>query len=121
MRTEVRVFHTEQDLPCTEDPELFFDLYQKRRAISRCQECPFRGRCGYNAVALGATHGVWGGVMLPGRYPPKLQRTYVRLVEQFEQRRADELGDAAVGPLPDLLAITGQDEDYPDTESRGAA
>ena len=62
-------FQTSQDLACQEDPELFFNPRNSHRAIKRCAECPFRGRCGYNAVATGATHGVWGGVILPGDSP----------------------------------------------------
>lgn len=109
LRTEVRLFHTEQDLPCREDPELFFNPNRKARAISRCKECPFRGRCGYNAVATGATHGIWGGVILPGLYPPQLRIIYARLSEQFEQRRHSEIGDVAVAPLPDPFSQFADD------------
>lgn len=100
MRAEVRLFHTSHELPCSEDPELFFDPRKKHRAITRCADCPFRGRCGYNAVATGATHGIWGGVILPGDYPQLLKPVYARLAEQFEQRRLAELGDVPVAPLP---------------------
>lgn len=97
---DVRLFHTNQDLPCRQDPELFFDARRRHRAIKRCAPCPFRGRCGYNAVATGATHGVWGGVILPGDYPQELKPVYAFLAAQFEQRRRTELGDAPVAPLP---------------------
>ena len=101
MRAQVRLFHTSSDLACFEDPDLFFDPRQKRRAIAQCAECPFRGRCSYNAVATGATHGIWGGVILPGDYPRQLKPVYARLADQFEQRRRVELGDIPVAPLPD--------------------
>jgi WhiB family transcriptional regulator, redox-sensing transcriptional regulator len=101
LRAEVRLFHTNHELACREDPDMFFDPRQKRTAISQCDDCPFRGRCGYNAVAMGATHGIWGGLMLPGDYPQRLKPIYVRLAEQFEQRREIELGGVAVAPLPD--------------------
>lgn len=102
MRAQVRLFHTSQELACQRDPELFFDARRRHRAIKRCNECPFRGRCGYNAVATGATHGIWGGVMLPGDFPQELKPLYARLVAQFEQRRHTELGDAPVAALPEL-------------------
>lgn len=103
MRADVRLFQTSHDLPCQEDPELFFDPRRKHRAIRRCAACPFRGRCGYNAVATGATHGIWGGVILPGDYPQQLKPVYELLAAQFEQRRQTELGDIPVAPLPDLV------------------
>lgn len=100
MRAQVRLFHTDQDLACQQDPDLFFDLERKRTAISHCAECPFRGRCGYNAVAMGATHGIWGGINLPGDIPNRLRPVYSRLAAQFEQRRHLELGDAPAAALP---------------------
>ena len=102
LRAEVRLFNTTQTLPCQLDPELFFNARRRHRAIRRCAECPFRGRCGYNAVATGATHGVWGGVILPGDYPQELKPLYAFLAAQFEQRRQAEIGDVQVSPLPEL-------------------
>ncbi|MGE2817916.1 WhiB family transcriptional regulator [Mycobacterium heidelbergense] len=110
MRAEVRLFQTSQDLACQEDPELFFNPRTKHRAIRRCAECPFRGRCGYNAVATGATHGVWGGVILPGAKPKELRPIYAHLAAQFEQRRQTELGDLQVAPLPDRIDDIDVDE-----------
>jgi WhiB family redox-sensing transcriptional regulator len=101
MRAEVRLFHTDQDLACQTDPDLFFDPEQKRTARTFCADCPFLGRCGYNAVAMGATHGIWGGINLPGDIPNRLRPVYARLAAQFEQRRHLELGDAPVAPLPE--------------------
>lgn len=101
MRAEVRLFQTGHELPCHEDPDLFFDPRRMRTAAKKCADCPFRGRCGYNAVAMGATHGIWGGVILPGDYPRQLQRVYARLVAQFEERRCVEVGDIPVAALPD--------------------
>lgn len=108
LRADVRLFHTSLDLACRQDPELFFDARRRHRAIKQCAECPFRGRCGYNAVAAGATHGVWGGVILPGDYPQELRPVYAFLAAQFEQRRHVELGDIRVAPLPEL---TGEETD----------
>lgn len=110
MRADVRLFQTSQELACREDPEMFFNPRTKHRAIKRCNECPFRGRCGYNAVATGATHGIWGGVMLPGCFPQELKLIYARLAAQFEQRRQAELGDLRVAPLPDLVDDEADDE-----------
>nr|WP_068873873.1 WhiB family transcriptional regulator [Mycobacterium marinum] len=113
MRAQVRLFHTNEDLPCRQDPELFFDPPKRRRAIAQCEDCPFRGRCGYNAVVTGATHGIWGGVSLPGDYPRELKPLYGFLAAQFEQRRHHELGDVHIAPLPDLddrLAATRTEE-----------
>lgn len=101
MSAEVRLFHTNQDVACRVDPELFFDPRRKPTAVSKCADCPFRGRCGYNAVAMGATHGIWGGVMLPGDYPSRLKPVYATLAKQFEQRRLVELGDVPVALLPE--------------------
>jgi len=103
MRADVRLFHTSHDLPCHADPDLFFNPHKRQTAITKCAECPFLGRCSYNAVAMGATHGIWGGVILPGDYPRQLKAVYARLAGQFEQRRSIELGDIPVAPLPDLV------------------
>lgn len=111
MRANVRLFQTSQALACQEDPEMFFNPRAQHRAIKRCNECPFRGRCGYNAVATGATHGIWGGVILPGAFPQELQPIYARLAAQFEQRRQAELGDLHVAPLPDLVVNDETDHD----------
>lgn len=102
MRADVRLFHTNRQLPCHEDPDMFFNPHQRHTAVKKCADCPFRGRCGYNAVAMGATHGIWGGISLPGDYPQQLTVVYARLVAQFEQRRRVELGDVRVAPLSDL-------------------
>lgn len=113
LRADVRLFSTSQDLACNEDPELFFDARRRHRAIKRCAECPFRGRCGYNAVATGATHGVWGGVILPGDYPQELKPLYAYLTAQFEERRLAEIGDIRVAPLPQPTAISDTDDEPP--------
>ncbi|WP_101953371.1 WhiB family transcriptional regulator [Mycobacterium intracellulare] len=121
MRADVRLFQTSQHLACQEDPELFFNPRTKHRAIKRCNDCPFRGRCGYNAVATGATHGIWGGVILPGAQPKALRPVYARLAAQFEQRRRTELGDIRVAPLPELIDDDERDADESLIFQAGAA
>lgn len=101
LRADVRLFHTAEPMPCLDDPDLFFDPRARRRAIALCVQCPFRGRCGYNAVAAGATHGIWGGILLPGAYPAQLAPLYAQLRAQFDERRREELGEAPVTPLPE--------------------
>ncbi|BBC69035.1 WhiB family transcriptional regulator (plasmid) [Mycobacterium marinum] len=119
LRADVRLFNTSQSLACQQDPELFFNARKRHRAIKRCADCPFRGRCGYNAVATGATHGVWGGLILPGDYPKELKPLYGFLAAQFEQRRQAEIGNAHVAPLPDHTDDSAEAE--PLTIRAGAA
>ena len=101
------LFYSEEPTPCNErtphrsaeDPDateddLWFDSRRTIRATRQCADCPFRGRCGYNAVVVRATHGVWGGAVLPGDFPAQLEPIYARLLAQFEQRRETELGAA---------------------------
>jgi WhiB family redox-sensing transcriptional regulator len=102
MHAKVRLFYAEETTPCADDPELFFNARAHRHAIAQCRTCPFRGRCSYNAVAVGATHGIWGGIMLPGDFPTKLAPIYAALCEQFNQRRGQELGDAPMAPMPGI-------------------
>lgn len=99
---EGRLFETEAATPCrvNTDGDLWFSPFRDRiQAARQCQGCPFVGRCGYNAVISRATHGVWGGEVLPGDKPAELEPIYARLLAQFEERRAVELGD---GPAPAL-------------------
>jgi WhiB family transcriptional regulator, redox-sensing transcriptional regulator len=103
-----RLFETEAQTPCrthtdvAEGHDLWFSPFRDREQAARmCQECPFLGRCGYNAVASRATHGVWGGEVLPGDKPVELEPIYLRLLAQFEARSSVELGDAPRPPLPD--------------------
>ena len=119
MRADVRLFHTKRHLPCHEDPDLFFNARQRRQAIRRCGDCPFRGRCSYNAVAMGATHGIWGGVILPGDYPNRLKAIYAVLADQFEARRLVELGDIPAAPLP--APNLDLDHPYADVQDCSAA
>lgn len=105
-----RLFETDVQTPCrTDDPtqrELWFSPFRDReRAAHRCLDCPFVGRCGYNAVASRATHGVWGGEVLPGDYTDELLPIYERLLDRFAARLSAELGDAPAPPMPDLAAI----------------
>jgi WhiB family redox-sensing transcriptional regulator len=99
-----RMFLTEASTPCKEDlggADLWFSPHRDRvQAARRCLDCPFLGRCGYNAVISRATHGVWGGQVLPGDKAAELEPIYARLLDQFEERRTVELGDAPPPPLP---------------------
>jgi hypothetical protein len=95
-----RLYQTDEPLPCADNPDAFFNPRTQRRAAIQCSACSFRGRCGYNAVTSGATHGIWGGVIFPGNYPEKLASIYSRLSEQFNQRSQAELGYHLTIPHP---------------------
>lgn len=105
MTVDGRLFETEALTPCrmnvNPDHDLWFSPFRDReRAAKACKTCPFIGRCGYNAVASRATHGVWGGEVLPGDKAAPLGPIYKRLLDQFERRRAVELGGLAGPRLP---------------------
>ena len=96
--------------PCSEselwvrDPDAWFHDGRYSRtireaAIEVCADCPFRGRCAFNAVASGATHGVWAGIELPGDRPKKLAVYYALLLAKFEERRAEEICEQPVTKL----------------------
>jgi transcription factor WhiB len=108
LASDGRLFRTDAQTPCHfQDPgrDLWFSPFRDReRAARQCLGCPFLGRCGYNAVASRATHGVWGGEVLPGDKPAELEPIYARLLVQFQDRRAIELGDAPAPPLPNHTA-----------------
>jgi WhiB family transcriptional regulator, redox-sensing transcriptional regulator len=104
-RAAAREFVPDEPTPCERDPELWFDYRKNRRAIRACAPCPFIGRCGWNAIAAGATHGVWGGLQLPGDYPAELAVAYRKLLDQFDQRRPIELGNVPVHHL-DIAELT---------------
>jgi WhiB family transcriptional regulator, redox-sensing transcriptional regulator len=99
----VRLFHSDKPKPCENDPDGWFNPHRSTRAIKECQSCHFLGRCAFNAVANGVTHGVVAGIQLPGDYPRKLAPIYPQLIELFNQRRAIELGDTPVPGLPDYI------------------
>ena len=103
-----RLFMTEASTPCKDNVggnDLWFSPHRDReQAARRCLDCPFLGRCGYNAVISRATHGVWGGQVLPGDKPAELEPIYSRLLDQFEERRSSELGDTPAPPLPKDVA-----------------
>lgn len=108
MRRSAREYIPDEPTPChadRADPEAWFNYRRNRAAIHACAPCPFIGRCGWNAVAAGATHGVWAGVQLPGDYPTELALVYRKLLDQFDRRRAIELGNAPVH-YPDIAEIT---------------
>ena len=102
-----RLYETEAVTPCRADTDpaagrdLWFSPFRDReQAARRCLDCPFLGRCGYNAVVSRATHGVWGGEVLPGDKPGELEPIYARLLAQFEARRSIELGHAPAPKMP---------------------
>jgi WhiB family transcriptional regulator, redox-sensing transcriptional regulator len=96
-----RLFHTSQPTPCTTNPDLFDNPRRRTEAAAQCSSCHFQGRCSYNALATGATHGIWGGIKLPGNYPKQLPPIYAKLRDQFERRRHIEPGAGSVA-LPPL-------------------
>lgn len=102
-----RLYETEAITPCRQhrNPshgrDLWFSPFRDREQAARmCLDCPFLGRCGYNAVVSRATHGVWGGEVLPGDKPGELEPIYARLLTQFEARRTTELGHAPAPKMP---------------------
>ncbi|MBN3459683.1 WhiB family transcriptional regulator [Mycobacterium sp. DSM 3803] len=105
-----RLFQTDEPRPCAvpgpDVDALWFSEYRKRmgHAAKLCQRCPFIGRCGFNAVASRATHGVWGGVVFPGDHTYKLEEIYKQLLDQFERRRPIELGHAPKPAMPEPAA-----------------
>jgi WhiB family transcriptional regulator, redox-sensing transcriptional regulator len=107
----VRLYHTSEPVPCqTIDPnrtrngqELWFSRFKDRiLAVRACQDCPFIGRCGYNAVAAREEYGVWGGISLPGDKsdPELLGAAYEHLLAQFERRRRVELPGLPAPAMP---------------------
>lgn len=102
---QVKLFVPDETTPCqqgdVDDMDLWFgnEIGGRDLAVMACQTCPFRGRCSYNAVAVRATHGIWGGVELPGDKAQRLVPAYQRLLRQFEERRHVEIGDVDVTPL----------------------
>jgi WhiB family redox-sensing transcriptional regulator len=107
-----RPFETDAITPCRQtrpgpDNDLWFSPFRdKIHAIRACRECPFIGRCGYNAVVNRAQYGVWGGISLPGSdsTPESLEDTYIYLLAQFERRRPIELGDLPAPRKPSTVA-----------------
>lgn len=108
---EIRLYHTSEPTPCrTVDPnrarngqELWFSQFKDRiLAVRACQDCPFIGRCGYNAVAGREEFGVWGGLSMPGDKGDlqELEAAYVYLLAQFERRRHIELPGLPAPALP---------------------
>jgi WhiB family redox-sensing transcriptional regulator len=115
-----RLFETEAVTPCRRETtsygrDLWFSPFRDREQAARmCQECPFLGRCGYNAVVSRATHGVWGGHVLPGDKPGELEPVYDCLLEQFEARRAVELGHA---PAPEMSSASPRRRARPESKA----
>jgi WhiB family redox-sensing transcriptional regulator len=63
-----------QDLPCTDDPELFFAESPEdvECAKALCRGCPARIACLSGAIERGEPWGVWGGeLFLRGEVVPR--------------------------------------------------
>ena len=110
-KIEARLYNTSEPTPCRDvDPnrarngqELWFSQFKDRVfAVRACQQCPFIGRCGYNAVVGREEYGVWGGLSLPGdkSNPEQLEAAYDYLLAQFERRRAIELPGLPAPAMP---------------------
>lgn len=103
-----RPYETDAVTPCRRNPvtpgnDLWFSPFRdKVRAIRACQDCPFIGRCGYNAVVNRAQYGIWGGISLPGSdsTPETLSTAYTYLLAQFERRRPIELEGLPAPAMP---------------------
>ena len=54
-----------------EDPERWFRLKDSGVAAGICSNCPVRMACAAAALRVGATDGVWAGVLLPGIREPE--------------------------------------------------
>jgi len=65
------------DLPCTDDPELFFaeSPADVEMAKALCEECPARAACLAGALERQEPWGVWGGqLFLQGAIVPRKRR-----------------------------------------------
>lgn len=108
---ETRLYHTSEPTPCRDvdrrrarnGQELWFSQFKDRVfAVRACQQCPFIGRCGYNAVAAREEYGVWGGLSLPGdkSNPELLEAAYQYLLAQFARRHDIELPGLPAPAMP---------------------
>jgi hypothetical protein len=68
---------------------------------------PISGRCGYNAVISRATHGVWGGQVLPGDKPAELEPIYSAC--SISSRNAARPNSVTPRPLPCRKTLRGAD------------
>jgi len=72
--TQVPVAPAARDLPCMEDPDLFFaeSPADVEMAKALCRECPIRIACFAGAVERREPWGVWGGeLFLRGEVIPR--------------------------------------------------
>ena len=88
------------DLPCTEDPELFFaeSPQDVEQAKAMCRECRARLACLAGALERGEPWGVWGGELL-------LRGSIVPRKRPRGRPRKDVV---AIGRLP-IVATVGTD------------
>ena len=81
------------DLPCTDDPELFFAEAPSdvEAAKALCQGCPVRGACLEGALERREPWGVWGGeLLLRGAIVPRKRPRGRPRKEDAELAKADE-------------------------------
>ena len=55
-------------LACQRDPERWFDRRHRRDALAQCLVCTARPLCAREALACGASWGMWAGVWIDGRH-----------------------------------------------------
>ena len=55
-------------LACQGDPDRWFDRRRRRDALAGCLVCPARAGCAREALACGASWGMWAGVWIDGRH-----------------------------------------------------
>jgi hypothetical protein len=57
-------------LPCTVDPERWFDRSDRTAALEACLRCPARHECAREALRANATWGTWTGIWINGELEP---------------------------------------------------
>ena len=106
-----RLFMTEASTPCKDDVggnDLWFSPHRDReQAARRCLDCPFLGRCGYNAVISRATHGVWAGRCCPATSRPNWSPSTAAC--SISSRIAARPNSATRRPLPCRKTLRGAD------------
>src|ERR1700712_5672769 len=55
-------------LPCSAEPERWFDRAHRTHALSTCLECPVRRWCAQEALRARAPWGMWAGIWIDGTF-----------------------------------------------------